>query len=83
MYLLAIRTYVHKYLVIMVREKVCATGTTKWWDLGIALMGQGAAPGLDLIRVDYPNNVVECCVRMFNTWRQTTPTGSWENYCKH
>ena len=67
-----------KYLNKYVREKVCAAGTTKWRDLGIALMGQGAAPGLDVIRADYPNNVVECCSRMFNKWRQTTPTGSWE-----
>ena len=66
-----------KYLNKYVREKVCAAGTTKWRDLGIALMGQNAAPSLDMIRVDYPNNVEECCSRMFNKWRQTTPTGSW------
>ena len=67
-----------KYLNKYVREKVCAAGTTKWRDLGIALMGQNAAPSLDMIRVDYPNHVEECCSRMFNKWRQTTPTGSWE-----
>ena len=64
-----------------VSEKVCAADTTKprtkWRDLGIALMGINAAPGLDVIRINYPNNVEECCLRMFNKWRQTTTTGSW------
>ena len=40
-------------------------------------MGQDAAPGLDVIGVNYPTNVEKCCSRMFNKWRQTTPTGSW------
>ena len=40
-------------------------------------MGQDAASALNVIRVDYPNNVEECCSRMFSKWRQTTPTGSW------
>ena len=66
-----------KYLNQYVREKVCAAGTTKWRDLGIALMGQKAATGLDVIKVNYPNNVEECCSRMFNKWRQKTTTGSW------
>ena len=51
--------------------------TTKWRDLGIALMGQDVAPALDVIEVNYPNNVEECCSRMFHKWRETTPTGSW------
>ena len=33
-------------------------------------MGQDAADDLDVIRIDHPNNVKECCSRMFNEWRQ-------------
>ena len=65
--------YLNKY----VREKVCAAGTNKWRDLGIVLMGQDAAFGLDVIKVDCPNNVKECCSRMFTEWRQKDPKASW------
>ena len=44
-------------------------------------MGQDAVPSLDVIRVDYPNNVKECCSRMFTEWRQRTPEAtraSWK-----
>ena len=50
-----------KYLNKYVRGKVCAAGTNKWRDLGIVLMGQDAVTDLDMIRVDYPYNVKECC----------------------
>ena len=40
-------------------------------------MGQDAVTDLDIIRVDYPNNVKQCCSRMFTEWRQRTPTASW------
>ena len=67
-----------KYLNKYVREKVCAAGTNKWRDLGIILMGQDAVPSLDVIRVDYPYNVKECCSRMFTEWRLRTPKASWK-----
>ena len=67
-----------KYLNKFLREKVCAAGATKWRDLGIALMGQDAVSGLDVIRINYPCNVEECCARMFSKWRQKTPTATWE-----
>ena len=67
-----------KYLNKYVREKVCAAGTNKWRDLGIVLMGQDAVASLDVIRVDYPNNVKECCSRMFTELRQRTPKASWK-----
>ena len=67
-----------KHLNKYVRGKVCAAGTDKWRDLGIVLMGQDAVTDLDIIRVDYPNNVKECCSRMFTEWRQTTPKASWK-----
>ena len=67
-----------KYLNKYVREKVCAAGTNKWQDLGIVLMGQDAVASLDVIRVDYPYNVKECCSRMFTEWRQRTPKASWK-----
>ena len=67
-----------KYLNKHVREKVCAAGTTKWRDLGIALMGQDAVSGLDVIRTNHPNNVEERCSRMFSKWQQETTTASWE-----
>ena len=65
-----------KYLNKYVRENVA--GTNKWRDLGIELMGQDAVPSLCVIRKDYPNNVEECCSRMFTEWRQRTPKASWK-----
>ena len=67
-----------KYLNKYVRGKVCAAGTNKWRDLGIVLMGQDAVTDLDMIRVDYPYNVKECCSRMFTEWHQRTPKASWK-----
>ena len=61
-----------------VRGKVCAAGANRWRDLGIVLMGQDAITDLDIIRVDYPYNVKECCSRMFTEWRQRTPKASWK-----
>ena len=67
-----------KHLNKYVKGKVCAAGTDKWRELGIVLMGQDAVTDLDTIRVDYPNNVKECCSRMFTTWHQRTPKASWK-----
>ena len=67
--------FLNKY----VRTKVCAAGANKWRDLGIVLMGQGAADDLDVIRIDHPNNVKECCSRMFNEWRQRNPKASYRH----
>ena len=64
--------YLNKY----VRGKVCAAD--KWRDLGIVLMGQDAVTDLDVIRINHPNNVEECCSRMFTKWRQRTPKASWK-----
>ena len=66
--------YLNKY----VRGKVCAAGANKWRDLGIVLMGQDAVTDLDVIRINHPNDVEECCSRMFTKWRQRTPTASWK-----
>ena len=41
-------------------------------------MGQDAVTDLDMMRVDYPNNVQECCSRMFTKWHQRTPKTSWK-----
>ena len=67
--------FLNKY----VRTKVCAAGANKWRDLGIALMGQDAADDLDVIRIDYPNNVKECCSRMFTEWRQRNSKASYKH----
>ena len=67
-----------KHLNKYVRRKVCAAGTNKWRDLGIVLMGQDAVADLDVIRINHPNDVEECCSRMFTEWRQRTPTASWK-----
>lgn len=67
-----------KYLNKYVRGKVCAAGTSKWRDLGIVLMGQDAVTDLDVIRINHPNDVEECCSRMFTKWRQRTPKASWK-----
>ena len=66
--------YLNKY----VRGKVCAADANKWRDLGIVLMGQDAVTDLDVIRIDHPNDVQECCLRMFTKWRQRTPKASWK-----
>ena len=67
-----------KHLNKCVRGKVCAAGTDKWRDLGIVLMGQDADTDLDIIRINHPNDVEECCSRMFTKWRQRTPKASWK-----
>ena len=66
-----------KYLNKCVRGKVCATGTNKWRDLGIVLMGQDDVYVLDIIKANSTDNV-ECCSRMFTEWRQRTPKASWK-----
>ena len=66
--------YLNKY----VRGKVCAAGTNKWRDLGTVLMGQDAVTDLDVIRINHPNDVEECCSKMFTKWRQRTPKASWK-----
>ena len=66
--------YLNKY----VRGKVCAAGANKWRDLGIVLMGQDAVTDLDVIKINHPNDVEECCSRMFIKWRQRTPKASWK-----
>lgn len=68
-----------KFFNKYVREKVCAAGTNKWRDLGIVLMGQDAVAALGVIRTNYPNDVEECCSRMFTKWRQRTPNASWKH----
>ena len=67
--------FLNKY----VRTKVCAAGANKWRDLGIVLMGQDAADDLDIIRIDHPNNVKECCLRMFSEWRQRNTKASYKD----
>ena len=67
-----------KHLNKYVRGKVCAAGTNKWRDLGIVLMGQDAVTDLDVIRINHPNDVEECCSKMFTKWRQRTPKASWK-----
>ena len=41
-------------------------------------MGQDAVTDLDVIRINHPNDVEECCSRMFTKGRQRTPTASWK-----
>ena len=67
--------FLNKY----VRTKVCAAGADKWWELGIVLMGQDAAADLDVIKIDHPNNVMECCSKMFNEWRRRCPKASYKH----
>ena len=67
-----------EYLDKHVRGKVCAAGTNKWRDLGTVLMGQDAVTDLDVIRINHPNDVEECCSKMFTKWRQRTPKASWK-----
>ena len=69
-----------KYLNKFVRGKVCAACVNSpeiWRDLGIELMGQGAADKLDEIKVNNNENVTKCCSAMFNLWRQRQPKANW------
>ena len=41
-------------------------------------MGQDDVTDLDIIRIDYPDDVEERCSRMFTKWRERTPKASWK-----
>ena len=42
-------------------------------------MGQDAADDLDVIRIDHPNNVKECCSGMFTMWHQKNYKASYKH----
>ena len=68
--------FLNKYVI----TKLCAAGISKWRELGIVLMPeQDIAAGLEVIRIDHPNNVKECCSKMFSEWRQRCPKASYKH----
>ena len=41
-------------------------------------MEQDAVTALDVIGRNHPNDIEECCSKMFTKWRQRTPKASWK-----
>lgn len=67
-----------QYFNRCVRGKVCAAGHKKWRDLGTELMKQDDVYDLNVIEENHPNDVSECCSKMFKEWLQRTPNASWK-----
>jgi len=51
---------------------------TKWKDLGRHLLGSSYAGQLDVIELNSPKNVEECCTKMFEYWLKLDPTATWD-----
>ena len=69
-----------QYLNRYVRGPLCAAGATgsdKWYELGLALMGEGSRNDLDVMKID-KRNTYQCCDAMFALWLQRVPEASWE-----
>lgn len=51
---------------------------TKWKDLGIQLLGSSHSKQLNVIKLNNPNSVEECCTKMFEYWLDVDPTATWD-----
>ena len=49
----------------------------KWKDLGIQLLGSSHSGKIDVIELNSPKNVEECCTKMFQCWLNVDPTATW------
>ena len=68
-----------RYLNRYVRDPLCAAGASgpdKWFDLGLALMGENSRDNLNVIKIDQ-RNTYGCCDAMFGLWLQRVPDASW------
>jgi len=53
---------------------------TKWKDLGRHLLGTSHSGKLDVIELNSPNNVEECCTKMFEFWLDINPIATWDKF---
>ena len=51
---------------------------TKWKDLGRCLLGPSHTGQLDVIELNSPKNVEECCTKMFECWLNVDPFATWD-----
>ena len=68
-----------KYLNRHVRDPLCAAGARgpdRWFDLGLALIGEGSRNSLDIMRIDQ-RNTYGCCDAMFSLWLERVPGANW------
>ena len=50
---------------------------SKWHDLGIELLERDDVDELDKIKVQYPQDLNECCKAMFQLWLRKQSNASW------
>ena len=65
-------------LNIHVRKKLAP----KWHDLGMQLLDAEQHDQLKIINCNHPNNVEECCKKMFNYWITVDPDATWDKLLK-
>ena len=49
----------------------------RWYELGLILLNEDQESHLDLIKKDYVNNNMQCCMEMFWYWLDSHPEASW------
>ena len=53
----------------------------KWHELGVQLLNRKDIHYLDEIKVNHPQNVRDCCYKMFEQWLRTKLDASWDQLC--
>ena len=67
-----------KYLNEHVKQRVCASGSEKWFELGTELLDKKHIAALSAVKSD----VTECtarCSKMFELWLERQPEASWRH----
>ena len=54
-------------------------GLGKWQDLGVQLL---PSETVGIIAQNHPQNVVSCCKRVLEEWRETTTDATWNQLIK-
>jgi len=67
-----------KPTIILLNKFVRVGIVTKWKDLGRHLLGSSHSAQLDIIELNSPKNVEECCTKMFEYWLDVDPTSTWD-----
>lgn len=73
-----------KYLNRYVRDPLAAAsvnGPDRWYDVGLALMGQESKNQLDILKIN-KRNVYGYCEGMFDLWLQRDTKASWDKLIK-
>ena len=66
--------YLHRYVI--------ETVGSKWYDVGIDLLGKNDVKALQSIRDDPRNNPKTSCIKMFELWLERQPKASWNQLIK-